>query len=129
MIEGDHGSVYFHPESEMARKAIQAQVDLQQNKGGNANIGRTLFPLLQEAAFKDIQVAPRQIYVDDAKPTLVEGFTLNTFTAMIKGIRNEAIAEKILTPSEFEQGIADLEKTANGGGTFCYTFFKGKGVK
>ena len=113
----------------MARKAIQAQIDLQAQKGGNANIGRTLYPLLQQAKFSDIQVSPRQIYVDDAKPALVEGFTLNTFTAMIKGIRNEAIAEKLMTTTEFQQGIEDLERTAKGGGTFCYTFFKGKAVK
>lgn len=129
VIEGDHGSVYFHPESEMARKVINAQVMLQAQKGGNANIGRTIYPLLQQTGFLEIQVSPRQIYVDDAKPALVEGFTLNTFTAMIKGIRNEAIAEKLLTTTEFEQGIQDLEQTANGGGTFCYTFFKGKALK
>ena len=49
VIEGDHGSVYFHPESKMARKVIHAQVELQKQKGGNANIGRTLYPLLQQA--------------------------------------------------------------------------------
>ena len=113
----------------MARKAINAQTVLQAQKGGNANIGRRLYPLLQQAKFSHIQVSPRQIYVDDAKPVLVEGFTLNTFTAMIRGIRNEAIAEKLLTPTEFQQGIQDLEQTANGGGTFCYTFFKGQGRK
>lgn len=129
VIEGDHGSVYFHPESKMARKAINAQVLLQAQKGGNANIGRTLFPLLQQTDFSDIQVSPRQIYVDDAKPNLVEGFTLNTFTAMIKGIRNEAIADQLILPFEFDQGIKDLEKTASGGGTFCYTFFKAKATK
>jgi len=129
VIEGDHGSVYFHPESKMARKVINAQVVLQAQKGGNANIGRTVYPLLQQAEFVEIQVSPRQIYVDDAKPALVEGFTLNTFTAMIKGIRNAAIAEKLMTPTEFQQGIQDLEQTANGGGTFCYTFFKGKAMK
>jgi len=129
VIEGDHGSVYFHPENKMARKVIHAQVALQKQKGGNANIGRTLYPLLQQAEFSDIQVSPRQIYVDDAKPTLVEGFTLNTFTAMIKGIQNEAIAEKLMTPTEFQEGIAALERTAKGQGIFCYTFFKGRAKK
>jgi ubiquinone/menaquinone biosynthesis C-methylase UbiE len=36
VIEGDHGSAYFHPDSEAARKAIQCQVELQRRAGGNA---------------------------------------------------------------------------------------------
>jgi ubiquinone/menaquinone biosynthesis C-methylase UbiE len=49
VIEGDHGSVYFHPDSEAAHKAIQCQVELQQRAGGNAMIGRELYPLLRRA--------------------------------------------------------------------------------
>lgn len=129
VIEGDHGSTFFHPNSTAAQKAIQAQVTLQQQNGGNANIGRTLFPMLVNTGFKDIIVTPRQIYVDDSKPKLVEGFTKNTFTAMIKGIAEEAIAKKIISKEEMQRGINDLYQTAKGGGTFCYTFFKGHGVK
>ncbi|MEM6317558.1 MAG: methyltransferase domain-containing protein [Bacteroidota bacterium] len=129
VIEGDHGSTYFHPESEKARRVIEAQVVLQRQKGGDADIGRRLFPILQKANFSEIQVTPRQIYVDDAKPQLVEGFTLNTFTAMIKGVKNEAISEQLMTADEFDAGIRALEKTASGGGTFCYTFFKGRAKK
>jgi len=124
-IEGDHGSTYFYPDSIAARKAIQAQVKLQKQKGGNANIGRSLYPLLEKAGFQEIAVTPRQIYVDDSKPALVQGFTLDTFTAMIKGIAEEAIAQKVISEVEFWEGIQDLGKTASGGGTFCYTFFKG----
>ena len=42
VIEGDHGSTYFYPDNEAAHRAIQCQVDLQQQAGGNANIGREL---------------------------------------------------------------------------------------
>lgn len=124
-IEGDHGSTYFYPDSEAAQKAVQSQVLLQQKNGGDANIGRKLFPLLNQAGFEQIKVTPRQVYVDDSLPHLVEGFTKNTFTAMIQGIAEEAIVNDIITKKEMEAGIADLHKTAEGGGTFCYTFFKG----
>ena len=60
---------------------------------------------------------------------LKEDFTRNTFTAMIKGISEEAISRDLIGRTEFEQGIRDLYKTAEGGGTFCYTFFKGIGTK
>jgi len=129
IIEGDHGSTYFHPDSENARKAVEAQVNLQKKKGGNANIGRQLYPILSAAGFNNIKVSPRQIYVDDSKPELLEGFIRNTFTAMIKGISEEAIAQQFIDRSELDSGIKDLYSTSNGGGTFCYTFFKAKATK
>jgi ubiquinone/menaquinone biosynthesis C-methylase UbiE len=129
VIEGDHGSTYFHPDSEAAKKAIQCQVELQKQNGGDANIGRKLYPLLNQSGFKDIKVSPRQVYVDDSNPEWVEGFTKNTFTAMIKGISEEAVSKDLIGKKEFEKGIKDLNRTAEGGGTFCYTFFKGIGTK
>jgi ubiquinone/menaquinone biosynthesis C-methylase UbiE len=129
LVEGDHGSTYFHPDSEDAQKAIQCQVELQKRNGGDANIGRKLFPLLQEAGFNEIKVSPRQVYVDDSNPEWVEGFTKKTFTAMIKGISENAVSQKLIGRDTMEKGIRDLYKTTEGGGTFCYTFFKGLGVK
>ncbi|MEM7552107.1 MAG: methyltransferase domain-containing protein [Bacteroidota bacterium] len=128
LIEGDHGSTYFHPDSEAARKAVQAQVTLQKQNGGNANIGRTLYPMLEESGFGDIKVNPRQVYVDHSKPALVDGFIKQTFTAMIKGIMDEAISKKIISKAEMENGLKGLHKTTESGGTFCYTFFKAIGV-
>ena len=59
VIEGDHGSTFFHPDSAAAQKAIQCQVELQRRAGGNALIGRELHPLLQSAGYHSIQVSPR----------------------------------------------------------------------
>ena len=129
IIEGDHGSTYFYPDSGMAKKVIQCQVELQKQMGGDANIGRKLYPLLNQSGFKGIKVSPRQVYVDDSNPKWVEGFTKNTFTAMIKGVSKEAISKNLISNKEFEKGIKDLNRTAEGGGTFCYTFFKGIGTK
>ena len=129
LIEGDHGSAYFHPDSEAANKAIQCQVELQKRNGNDTNIGRKLHPLLDQAGFKGIKVSPRQVYVDDSNPEWVEGFTKNTFTAMIKGVSEEAVSNNLISKKEFDKGIRDLYRTAEGGGTFCYTFFKGVGIK
>lgn len=127
VIEGDHGSVYFHPESEAARRAIQCQVELQRRAGGNALIGRELYPLLQKAGYRSVRVSPRMVYVDSGKPELVEGFTKKTFTAMIEGVREPAIAAGIVERPVFEQGIRDLYRAAESDGVFCYTFFKAFG--
>lgn len=129
VIEGDHGSAYFHPDSEAAHKAIQCQVELQRRAGGNAMIGRELYPLLRNAGYSLIRVSPRMVYVDSSKPELVEGFTKKTFTAMIEGVRESAIKAGIVEQHVFEKGIRDLYRTTELDGVFCYTFFKAIGEK
>jgi hypothetical protein len=129
VIEGDHGSAYFYPDSEAAHKAIQCQVELQRRAGGNAMIGRELYPLLLKAGYDSIRVSPRMVYVDATRPELVEGFTKKTFTAMIKGVRGPAIAGMMIEPDSFDLGIQDLYRTTQADGVFCYTFFKAVGEK
>jgi SAM-dependent methyltransferase len=124
VIEGDHGSAYFHPDSEAAHRAIHCQVELQRKAGGNAMIGRELYPLLHEAGYDRIRVSPRMVYVDSSKPGLVDGFTRKTFTAMIEGVREKAIEADMIDPADFDLGIRDLYRTAESDGVFCYTFFK-----
>lgn len=123
-IEGDHGSTFFHPQSAAADKAIECLVELQKRGGGNALIGRELYPLFTKAGFQNITVSPRMVYADSSKPEMVDGFTKKTFAAMIKGIRNSAIETGIVKAADMDKGIADLYRTAKGDGVFCYTFFK-----
>jgi len=129
VIEGDHGSAYFHPDSEAAHRAIHCQVELQHRAGGNALIGRQLYPLLQAAGYRGLHVSPRLVYVDASKPALAEGFTKKTFTAMIAGVRTAALQAGIIDPQTFDKGIGDLYRTAAADGVFCYTFFKAVGRK
>ena len=124
VIEGDHGSAYFYPDNELARHAIQCQVTLQAQAGGNALIGRQLFPLLSQAGFRGVSVSPRMVYVDASRPEFVEGFTKKTFTAMIEGIREAALKEGLMEPESFDDGIRALYRTTEPDGVFCYTFFK-----
>jgi hypothetical protein len=125
VIEGDHGSAYFHPDSPAANAAIQCLVRLQSDAGGNALIGRQVYPLLVNAGFEAVHVSPRMVYVDSSRPQLVEGFTKKTFTAMIEGVRDSAIAAGLIEPARFDAGIRDLYRTSEADGVFCYTFFKG----
>jgi SAM-dependent methyltransferase len=129
VIEGDHGSAHFHPDSDAAHQAIHCQVELQRRAGGNAMIGRELYPLLLGAGYNSIHVSPRMVYVDSSRPGLVEGFTKKTFTAMIEGVRESAISAEIIEPHVFDKGIKDLYRTTEPDGVFCYTFFKAVGKK
>ena len=124
VIEGDHGSAYFHPESPYARNAIRCLIELQARAGGDSLIGRTLYPLLLESGFRHVTVSPRMVYVDSSRPHLVEGFTKNTFTAMVEGVRERALAAGLIDEEIWKKGIRDLYRTAEADGTFCYTFFK-----
>lgn len=128
VIEGDHGSTLFHPESPAARAAIACQVALQRRGGGDALIGRRLHPLLREAGFAEVRVSPRMVYVDGSRPELAEGFIRRTFTAMVAGVREEAVAAGLATAGAFDEGIRDLHRTAEPDGVFCYSFFKAVAV-
>ena len=129
VIEGDHGSTYFHPDSLAARKAIQCLIDIQAGMGGNALIGRQLYSLLRKAGFDDVNISPRMVYVDSSKPEFVEGFTKNTFIAMVEGVKDHAVQSGLIPVEQWENGISDLYKTTEERGTFIYTFFKGNALK
>ena len=152
VIEGDHGSTFFHPENadarraigclvelqqrvdvqlrpvsvehEDARRAVQCLVQLQQQMGGNALIGRELYPLVSGAGYQDVHVSPRMVYVDASRPVLVEGFTKLTFTAMVEGVGPEVLKQGLMSRDAWERGVAALYRTAEPDGVFCYTFFK-----
>lgn len=129
VIEGDHGSTYFHPDSDAANRAIGCLVELQRRAGGNALIGRQLYPLMVEAGLAAVHVSPRMVYVDSSRPDLVEGFTKKTFTAMVEGVRQSAIETGLADPKAFDAGVRDLHRTTQADGVFCYTFFKATGKK
>ena len=129
VLEGDHGSTYFHPDNALALRAVRCLVDLQAQAGGNANIGRQLYPLLRAAGFGEVRVSPRMVYVDSSRPALVDSFTRKTFTAMIEGVREPAIAAGMMSAAEFDAAIQALYRSAEDDGVFCYTFFKAVGLR
>jgi SAM-dependent methyltransferase len=129
VIEGDHDSAYFHPDSIAAREAIDCLIKLQAQAGGNSLIGRQLYPLLTQAGFNNVRVTERPVYVDGSRPDLIDSFTRKTFTAMIEGVREAAIVAGLISAERFDQGIRDLYRTAATDGVLCYAFFKGVAIK
>ena len=87
VIEGDHGLTVFHPNNAAAREATQCQVELQKRAGGNVPVGRQLHPSMVAAGLTDVHMSPRMVCVDASRPDWAEGFTRNTFTATIQGVR------------------------------------------
>ena len=123
------GGQWFHPHSAAAWKTIQCLIDLQARGGGDALIGRRLYPLVRAAGFRQVRVSPRFVYADASRPAWVEGFTRNTYIAMVEGVRDQALAARMIDRQAWRRGIADLKASADPGGVFCYTFFKAVAVK
>jgi protein-L-isoaspartate O-methyltransferase len=128
VIEGDHGSTLFHPDGALARRAVASLVEAQAQGGGDALVGRRLFPLLSGAGLAGVSVSPRTVYVDGSRRSWAEGFTRRTFTAMVEGARDEILARGLMTAPDFDVGVAELRRAAEPDGVFFYTFFKGVGV-
>jgi SAM-dependent methyltransferase len=124
VIEGDHGSTFFYPDNVPAHSTIESLIKMQEQAGGNALVGRQLYPLMVEAGFGGVHVSPRMVYVDGSRPELADAFTRKTFTAMIEGVREAAIAAGLVEPQPFDAGVKALYRAAEPDGVFCYTFFK-----
>jgi SAM-dependent methyltransferase len=129
VIEGDHGSAYFHPDSVLARKTIQCLIDLQRAAGGDSLIGRQLYPLLHRVGMTEIEVSPRVVYADPSRPEMVNGFTRNTFIAMVEGVCEKAVEAGMMSSNSWREGIEALRASAGPEGVFNYTFFKARAEK
>lgn len=129
VIEGDHGSAFFHPAGAYAQAVIDCQIRLQAAAGGNALIGRQLAPLLADGGYEGVVVRSRTVWADSSRPALVEGFTRDTFIAMVEAVRDEALTAGLVTAADWERGIAELRRTAREDGAFHYTFFKAVAVR
>jgi hypothetical protein len=125
VVEGDHGSCRFHPETAAARAVWEALPACQRAIGGDPDIGRQLFGRLSRAGFTDIAVEPRLVYADGGHPGLREGFVRRIIVPMVEGAKEEALARGLVDATTWARGIADLSATADGDdGAFCYTFFR-----
>jgi len=102
------------PDIPAIKKVVRCLVDLQAQSGGDSLIGRRLYPLLDSALFNQIKVYPLMIYVDDSKPELVEGFSKNTFIAMVEGVKDRALEEKMVSIEEWDCGINALYRVIAG---------------
>lgn len=60
---------------------------------------------------------------------MVEGFTRNTFNAMVEGVTAEVLRQGMMDEPAWRQAIADLHRSASPDGVFNYTFFKARAEK
>lgn len=108
VLEGDHGSAYLHPNRADAQHVMHCRVELQRRLGGDAEIGRRPSLLLAQNGVRLVRVSPRAAYVAGSRPKLARGVVLNTFTAMIEGVREQVPASELADTMTWERGVAGL---------------------
>lgn len=128
IIEGDHGSFCCHPWCREIDEVVSCLITLQQQQGGDSQIGRRLYPLVMEAGYSNTVVDPVPVYVDSSMPERVEGFSKNTFTAMVEGVKEEALQAGLINSASWKKGIQGLHRAAEEDGTFYYSFFKARAI-
>jgi len=130
LIEGDHGSCFWHPETEESLRVWHALIEAQKQLGHDPLIGRRLYPLLSQAAFKIRGVSPRWVYADSKNPELMDGMVNKIIVPMVESSKLQALESKLIDKSTWDRGINDLSTSGiPPNGTFFYTWFKGVAVK
>ena len=129
LIEGDHGSGLWTPETDASRQAWAGLIDSQKLLKHDPNIGRRLYPLLEQAGFSIDYVSPRPVYADQSDPVLRDGVVNQIIAPMVYSAGVHVLEEKLVEPENWEKGLADISSIASvEDGTFFYTWFKGLGV-
>jgi len=130
LIEGDHGSCFWSPETKESREAWQALIKAQSDLGHDSLIGRRLYPLLKEADFKIEDVSPRYVYADYLNPDLLNGVVNKIIVPMVKSSEQQILNDLILDEATWKKGIKELSNVGiDTTGTFFYTWFKALAYK
>jgi SAM-dependent methyltransferase len=130
VIEGDHGSGFWTPETVESRMAWKGLIDSQISLGHDPNIGRRLYPLLNAAGFIIRDVSPRWVYADQGSPILLQGVINQIIAPMVYSAERQVLESGYVSQDEWSKGLNDIREVArHSEGTFFYTWFKGVGLK
>ena len=130
VIEGDHGSGFWTPETWESRLAWEGLIRSQRDLGHDPNIGRRVYPLLRGGGFSVQEVSPRWVYADQSNPELLDGVINQIIAPMVHSAENQVLEAKYTDKDTWSRGLKDIENVPGvPEGTFFYTWFKGVGVK
>jgi len=130
VIEGDHGSCFWHPETAASRAAWEGLIEAQRRMGHDPNIGRRLAPLLSESGFELRRCEPAWLYADRLRPALRDGMVDHIIVPMVQSAEEQILREGLVEEGIYAEGIRDLSRVDEiEEGTFFYTWFKAVAVK
>lgn len=130
VIEGDHGSCFWHPQTKSSRRVWQALIEAQDLLGQDGLIGRKLYPLLTKAGYSVREISPKWIYADSSQPILLNDVVNKIIVPMIISSKNQIDETGVLPAEIWKDGISRLAEVGTSkNGTFFYTWFKAQGLK
>lgn len=130
VIEGDHGSCFWHPETEASKLVWNCMIRAQALHGHDSLIGRRIMPLLHQAGFTVQTCEPRWVYGDAIHPQLLDGMVNQIIVPMVETAKARSLVAGWADEATWRQGIRDLAQSGNPPeGTFFYTWFKATAVK
>ena len=130
VIEGDHGSGFWTPETKASLQAWNGLITSQQMLGHDPNIGRRLYSIFKRSGLFIDDVSPRAVYSDQSKPDLLNGVVNHIILPMVFSSEQQVLEEKLVDPFQWRQGLVDIGNVVSQDeGSFFYTWFKGLGRK
>jgi len=130
IIEGDHSSGKWTPETEASRAAWNGLVVSQQMLGHDPDIGKRLQEIMSDAGIYQSQVEPRAVDPNQSDPVLLDGVVNQIITPMVFSAEKHVLANKMVDPHVWRDGLRDLSQVATSpDGTFFYSWFKGVGFR
>ena len=130
IIEGDHGSCFWSPETSDSLTVWHALIKAQKELGHDPLIGRRLYPLLKQTAYIIKDVSPRYVYSDYINPKLLDGVVNSIIVPMVQSSKDQIFNNSFLDKMSWEKGIKELSDVGRrSDGTFFYTWFKALAYK
>lgn len=128
IIEGDHSSGKWTPETAASRAAWNGLVVSQQMLGHDPDIGKRLQALMSEAGIHQTHVEPREAYADQKNPELLDGAVNQIIAPMVLSAEKQVLEKRLVEPHIWKKGLSDLSSVVTSAeGTLSYTWFKGVG--
>ncbi|MCE5186983.1 MAG: methyltransferase domain-containing protein [Planctomycetaceae bacterium] len=125
VIEGDHGSCFWHPETAASATAWNGLIRAQKAMGHDPTIGRKLTPLLEQAGLRIKTCSPAWLYADRLDRPLRDGMVDHIIVPMVQSAQEQILTDKLVDAAVYETGIKDLSRVDEiDEGTFFYTWFK-----
>jgi ubiquinone/menaquinone biosynthesis C-methylase UbiE len=130
VIEGDHGSFLWHPQTEPGQQVWNCLIKAQQYLGHDPLIGRKLYPLLDSAGYTVTHISPRTVYADGNSMDIMNESMNKIMIPMLESAKNQSLELKLIEEDIWQQGIKDLhEASVSQKSSFCYSWFKAIAVK
>jgi SAM-dependent methyltransferase len=130
VIEGDHGSCFWHPQTAEALRVWRCLIEAQAGLGHNSLIGRQLCMLMNRTGLYPRYILPRWIYVDACNPDQMKAVLGKIMVPMIESAKDQSIAMGLIDEPTWRRGIDDIcHLPGLSESAFFYTWFKAVAVK